>query len=121
MFTTFAASRSGVLLVVVVLAVVLAGLLQLWRRANAARTRAEGRARLADELQALAAALSRVRTPAEVIDACMTQMSRALEATASALVLVSEDGQCGELARTIGYPEPLAIPERFPLSIRTPL
>lgn len=90
-----------------------------WRRLqeHAARVRAERLVRLSDRLEELTAAVSKASTSAEVIDSALPVCLYAVEATAGAVVLVSDDGQCGELARAVGYDEPLAASwQRFPLS-----
>jgi len=90
-----------------------------WRRLqeHAARVRAERLVRLSDRLEELTAAVSKASTSAEVIDTALPICLYAVEATAGAVVLVSDDGQCGELGRAVGYDEPIAAAwQRFPLS-----
>jgi len=92
------------------------------RREHALRLRAERLVRFNDRLQELSGAASRARTPAAVIEACLPQFLYGAGACAGAIIVVSDDGQRGELAHAIGYDEALLSTWRqFPLADGHPL
>jgi len=104
--------------------VVLVLVLRLSRRAaadRAARVAAERHTWLADNLQQLAAALSRAKTPAAVINASLLEFLHAFSAAAAALVLVSEDGKSGEAGGAVGCGPRADDPPRFALASHPPL
>jgi GAF domain-containing protein len=68
-----------------------------------ARTETERQLRLADRLQQLTAALSRARTPAEVISTCLPELLHGPEAAAGAVLVSADNGTEFELAHAIGY------------------
>src|SRR4029450_7744281 len=71
-----------------------------------ARTETERQLRLADRLQQLTAALSRARTPAEVISTCLPDLLHGAEAAAGAVFVSADDGTEFELAHAVGYADP---------------
>jgi signal transduction histidine kinase/ActR/RegA family two-component response regulator len=73
------------------------------RTEREARTDTERKLRQTDQLQQLTATVSRARTPAEVIRACLPELLHAIEAAAGAVFLVSDDGSACELAHAIGF------------------
>jgi K+-sensing histidine kinase KdpD/ActR/RegA family two-component response regulator len=90
----------------------LAGLLvslavgHLRQRAHAerdARTGTERQLRQTDRLQRLTATLSRATTPMEVIRTCLPDLLRAVDATAGAAYLISDDGSEYALWHVVGY------------------
>jgi signal transduction histidine kinase/ActR/RegA family two-component response regulator len=88
----------------------LAGLLlavsRLLRQARAdrqARAETERQLQFSNQRQRLTATLSRARTPADVINACLPDLLHAASAAAGAIILVSEDGMVCEVAHALGY------------------
>lgn len=109
------------LLNAVLVGVVAEALHRRHRREREARIGAERLGRQAAQLQELTAALSRARTSADAIDACVLETTHSLGAAAGALVLVAPDEESGELARAVGFPrESLADSPRLPLRSKTP-
>jgi len=116
---------------VMLLVVIVAGLLISWgisrlrREAARARVRqAEAEARLGttETLYQLSSALSRARTPADVLAACLPEVVQAFEATAGAAYLLSADATVCELSLKIGYPELRAASAVvFPIAGESPL
>ena len=72
-------------------------------REQEARTEAERQLRRTDRLQQLTATLLQATTPADVIDTCLPELLHATEASAGALILISEDGSKCQLAHALGY------------------
>src|SRR5687767_11647223 len=98
----------------VLLLLVLAGLListgisRLRREtARARRKQAEAETQLGttDKLYQLSSALSRAKTPAEVMAVCLPEIGHAVDAAAGAAFLLSADATACELSQKIGYPE----------------
>jgi signal transduction histidine kinase len=90
---------------------------RLQNRANAeraSRVRAERQAHLADTLQQVAAAVSRAKTATSVIEVAIPEFLHAFNASAGALLLVSDDSASGEIAKAVGWAEP-AEQTPFPL------
>ena len=90
----------------------LAGLLvslavgHLRQRAHAerdARTGTERQLRQTDRLQRLTATLSRATTPLDVIGTCLPDLLQAVDATAAAAYLISDDGSECALWHVVGY------------------
>ena len=79
---------------------------QQTRVERTARTETERQLRLADRLQQLTAALSRARTPAEVISTCLPELLHGAEAAAGAVFVSADDGTEFELAHAVGYVDP---------------
>ena len=84
-----------------VLGLVTAGLHRRLERERAIRHAAETDARRAEHLQQIATALSRGRTPADVVDACVLECAYTLGAAAGAMVLLNEDGSIAS-SRSVG-------------------
>jgi signal transduction histidine kinase/CheY-like chemotaxis protein len=74
---------------------------------RSARIEAERKAALADNLQQLIAAISRARTPANVIEVSLPEFLHAVRGAAGAFVLTTDGGRTGEVVRAIGCDEPL--------------
>ena len=108
--TTFVLALAMLTVVIVMLR-----LRRRMRADHAARLQAERQAALAHNLQELVAAVSRVKTPANVIEVCVPECLDALSAAAGAFVLVGEGGRSGEVVRVVGHDEPLTRLQ-FPLS-----
>ena len=112
--TTFVLALAMLTVVIVMLR-----LRRQMREDHAARLQAERQAALAHNLQELVAAVSRVKTPANVIEVCVPECLDALSAAAGAFVLVSEGGRSGEVVRVVGHealtrsPFPLARPPKM--------
>jgi signal transduction histidine kinase len=97
---------------------------RLQNRANAERTsrvRAERHSHLSDSLQQVAAAVSRAKTGASVVEAAIPEFLHAFNASAGALLLVSDDGTSCEIAKTVGCGEPTEQTPPFPLMSYPPL
>ena len=101
------------LVVAVVLATIVAAALALAdrfhrhaQRERLMRLRAERQARLADSLQQVAAAVSRAKTAASVIDVAIPEFLHAFNAAAGALLIVHDDLQSAHIVRTVGCGEP---------------
>jgi GAF domain-containing protein len=71
-----------------------------------ARTETERQLRHADGLQQLTAALSRARTPAEVISTCLPELLHGAEAASGALFVSADDGTEFDLAQAVGSSDP---------------
>jgi signal transduction histidine kinase/ActR/RegA family two-component response regulator len=69
------------------------------------RAKTERRFRQTDQLQGLTAALSRARTPVEVIRICLPELLHAVDAAAGAVFLISDGGNGSdcELVHEVGY------------------
>ncbi len=78
-----------------------------WREKDRQRIVAERAAARADRLEQMTAALAKAVQPADAIEACVQEAAHWLQANAGAVLLVTDDGSALELARAIGYPEPL--------------
>ncbi len=106
--------EAGLASTLVLLLLVLAGLListgvsRLRREtARARRTQAEVETQLGttEKLYQLSSALSRAKTPAEVMAVCLPEIGHAVDAAAGAAFLLSADATACELSQKIGYPE----------------
>ena len=94
----------------------------LFDRERRAQRAAESAAATARRLQLSAEALSSAMTPAEVLDAVLTESVAAAEARAGLIALLSEDGRYLEILAQRGYTEQrLADWQRFPLDVDYPL
>ena len=94
----------------------------LLAQAHGARLQAEAQAAQAVRLHAVAASLSRARTPREVAEAILEQGLAALGAEQGAVVAHAGDGETLETLGTAGYPADLTAPYfRFPLAAAVPL
>ena len=94
----------------------------LFDRERRAQRAAEAAAATARRLQQSAEALSSAMTPAEVLDAVLTQSVAAAEARAGLIALLTEDGRNLEILAQRGYSEQrLGDWQRFPLDIDYPL
>jgi hypothetical protein len=71
-----------------------------------ARTETERQLRHADGLQQLMAALSRARTPAEVISTCLPELLHGADAASGALFVSADDGTEFDLAHAVGSSDP---------------
>jgi len=111
------------LILIGVLLSILAGFFYRRQRSeHKARLRVDRQLRQATQLQELTTALSRTRTSAEVIDILVQESTYHFGAPTGGVVLVSEDGQQGELARAVGVSqEVLERWQRFPLDAKTPI
>jgi K+-sensing histidine kinase KdpD len=69
-------------------------------RERLARVNAENEARTTEHLQQIATALSKARTPAEVVETCVLECTYTFGAAAGAMVLIDEDGQCRSRMRS---------------------
>src|SRR5690242_5076720 len=67
-----------------------------------ARTETERQLRKSDRLQQLTAALSRARTPAEVITTSLPELVHATEGAAGNVYVAADDGRGLELAHAVG-------------------
>lgn len=116
---------------VMLLLVMVAGLLISWAisrlrretaRARLAKAEAEARQGTAETLYQLSSALSRARTPAEVLAASLPEVVHAVGATAGVAYLLSADATVCELSQKIGYPELRAASAvAFPIAGGSPL
>ncbi|HTK29214.1 MAG TPA: GAF domain-containing protein, partial [Vicinamibacterales bacterium] len=100
----------------------LGGLLiaRLHKRAEserAERVRAERQARLADSLQQVAAAVSRARTAASVVEVALPEFLHAFGAAAGAFAIVAKEAESAEIVRTVGCGEPIEPMPSFALSL----
>src|SRR5262245_4700020 len=80
-------------------------LLRQSRADRVARVDTERQLRYSDQLQQLAATLSRARTPSDVIHVCLPDMLHATAADAGAVLIATDDGQAQAVALAIGYDE----------------
>ena len=99
-------SASLLALAVITVVVLMLRLQRRMRADQAARVLAERQAALADNLQQLVAAVSKVKTPANVIEVCVPEFLHALAGASAAFVIVGEGGRTGEVVRAVGYDEP---------------
>ena len=91
-------------------------------RAQSAQRAAEAAARTARRLQQSAEALSSAVTPAEVLDAVLTESVAAAEARAGLIALLTEDGSELEILAQRGYSDQrLSGWQRFPIDVDYPL
>jgi K+-sensing histidine kinase KdpD/ActR/RegA family two-component response regulator len=73
-------------------------------------------------LQDLTSALSRAKTPSEVINACLVELLHATDAAAGAFALATEDASGCEFATAVGFPAHcIAEASVVPLTARTPV
>jgi signal transduction histidine kinase/ActR/RegA family two-component response regulator/PAS domain-containing protein len=73
-------------------------------------------------LQQLTATLLRARAPADVTGMCLPELLHAVDATAGAVFLISDDGSEYELADAVGYDNRRAASAgRFPVALDSPL
>ena len=87
-----------------------------------ARVDTERQLRQKTHLQQLTATLLRARTAADVTSMCLTDLLHAVDATAGAVFLISEDGGECELADAVGYDNRLAgFARRFPVVSGSPI
>jgi signal transduction histidine kinase/ActR/RegA family two-component response regulator len=97
------------LLLLVVAGVLMSLVIRRLRRrtdqALTAQADTERRLRAAEQLRELSSALSRARTPADVVAACLPEFLHAVDAAAGAVYLISDDGTACELVQKVGYPE----------------
>jgi signal transduction histidine kinase/CheY-like chemotaxis protein len=84
------------------------------------RIEAEGALRRTSQLEALATALSKARTTADVTDACLSELLAAVGAAAGAVALVDDDGGHLNIVGALGYTDPdVAACSRVPITART--
>jgi K+-sensing histidine kinase KdpD/ActR/RegA family two-component response regulator len=69
----------------------------------AGRVRAENEARRAEHLQQIATALSKARTPAEVVETCVLESTYTFGAAAGAMLSLDEDS-AAEISHAVGLP-----------------
>jgi signal transduction histidine kinase len=82
-----------------------------------ARVDAERQLRHTDQLQQLTATLSRAKAPADVIHTCLPELLHAVDASAGAVFLVSDDGTRCERTLSIGDAHSLEVlPRNFPIA-----
>ena len=87
-----------------------------------ARVDTERQLRQKTHLQQLTATLLRARTAADVTSMCLPDLLHAVDATAGAVFLISDDGGECELAEAVGYDHRRAgFARRFPVASGTPL
>jgi signal transduction histidine kinase/ActR/RegA family two-component response regulator len=87
-----------------------------------ARVETERQLQQTTHLQQLTATLLRARTPAEVTSMCLPALLHAVEATAGAVFLISDDGSECELADAVGYDHRWTSSTRqFPVAVDSPL
>jgi PAS domain S-box-containing protein len=94
---------------------------RLYEHEQAARQAAELAARHTARLQAVTAALSQALTPSQVADVILHQGLNLLDASAAALLRVSDDGQSLIRMTTVGYPAQVSQQfERYPITSPVP-
>ena len=98
---------------------------QLRRQAlteRAARVETDRQLRQTTHLQQLTATLLRARTPAEVTSMSLPALLHAVDATAGAVFLISDDGSECELVDAVGHDHGRAASaHRLPMSVDSPL
>src|SRR5687767_7987297 len=102
------ASTLALLLLVLAGLLISTGISRLRRdTAGARRTQADAEIQLgtSEKLYQLSSALSRAKTPAEVMATCLPEIGHAVDAAAGAAFLLSADATGCELSQKIGYPE----------------
>ena len=85
-----------------------------------ARVDTERQLRQKTDLQQLTATLLRARTAADVTSMCLPDLLHAVDATAGAVFLISEDGGECELADAVGH-DLAGLARRFPLASGSPI
>jgi len=86
------------------------------------RSDAESALRRTSQLEGLATALSKAQTPAEVTNACLSELLTAVGADAAALALVDDSGSQLNIVGALGYHDPdVASRSHAPMVVKTVL